>query len=132
MILATGKSKGFTLIEIMISIAILSLGLILILQGITKCINILRVSQSNLATTLLAEEQMAQMEIALKQDDTGALKDASGESKSGNIEFIWQIRLIPDEEYEDLNKVLTTVNWKSGRSSGSSIFSTYLLILNDR
>ncbi|MDD5408587.1 MAG: prepilin-type N-terminal cleavage/methylation domain-containing protein [Candidatus Omnitrophica bacterium] len=128
MISETGRNKGFTLIEIMISIAILSLGLILILQGLTQCLNILRISQNNLETSLLAEEKMAEMEIAVKQDKEMFSKDTSGESQSGNIEFNWHIRLSPDMEYEDFYEVLTTVNWTEGRRKGSSIFSTYLMI----
>ena len=125
--------KGFTLIEIMISVSILSLGLILIVQGLAKCVNILRISQSNLAATLLAEDKMTEMEIAVKQDGAKAfLSDTNGEEKSGNLELNWQIRLSPDEEYENLNQVLATVRWKDGRNSGSSVFSTYLTILNDK
>ncbi len=130
---ATGRSKAFTLIEIMISIAILSLGLILVLQGLAKCVNILRISQSNLAATLLAEDKMAEVEIAVKQNGLKAfLNDTSGVEQAGNIELDWQVRLSQDEEYEDLNKVTATVNWRDGRNRGSSIFSTYLTILNDK
>ena len=132
MILATGRNRGFTLIEIMISIAILSVGLILILQGITHCISILRISQNNLETSLLAEEKMAGLEIAIKQDPGAFSKYTSGESQAGNIEFTWQIRLTPDGEYEYLQEALTTVNWKEGIRSGSSIFSTYLIIPHDK
>jgi len=117
----------------MISVSILSLGLILIMQGLAKCVNILRISQSNLAATLLAEDKLTEMEIAAKQDGAKAfLSDTSGEEKSGNLELSWQIRLSPDEEYESLNQVLATVRWKDGRNSGSSVFNTYLTILNDK
>jgi len=124
----TGRNKGFTLIEILISIAILSLGLILVLQGLTQCLNILRISQNNLETSLLAEEKMAEMEIAVKQDKEMFSKDTSGQSQSGNIEFNWHVRLSPDTQYEDLYEVLTTVNWTEGRRKGSSIFSSYLMV----
>ena len=147
MMSATGKNKdfmgihgrrntgraGLTLIEIMISIAILSLGLISVMQGLAKCVSILRISQDNLASTLLIEDKMAEMEIAVKQDGLKAfLNDTSGQEQLGNAEFNWQIRLSPDQEYEILNKVTATVRWKDGRNSGSSIFSTYLTIMNER
>jgi prepilin-type N-terminal cleavage/methylation domain-containing protein len=128
MISATGRNKGFTLIEIMISIAILSLGLILILQGLTQCLNILRISRNNLETSLLIEDKMAEMEIAVNQDTDNFSRDISGDSQSGNIEFKWQIRLNPDTEYENLYEVLATVNWAEGRRRGSSILNTYLMI----
>ena len=128
MISAIGKNRGFTLIEIMISIAILAVGLIFILQGLTQCLSIMRISQDNLEASLLAEDKMADTEIAIKQDKEKFFKDTSGELQSGNIEFKWQVQLTPDMEYEDLYKVITTVGWKEGKRNGASIFSTYLMI----
>ncbi|MDD5560718.1 MAG: prepilin-type N-terminal cleavage/methylation domain-containing protein [Candidatus Omnitrophica bacterium] len=128
MISVIGRNRGFTLIEIMISIAILSLGLILVLQGLTQCVGILRIAEDNLGASLLADDKIAEMEIAVKQDKDAFLKDASGESQSGNIEFKWQVRLTPDMEYEDLYAVLATVRWNEGKRSGASIFNTYLMI----
>jgi prepilin-type N-terminal cleavage/methylation domain-containing protein len=126
MILVTGRSKGFTLIEIMISVAILSFGLILILQGFTHSLNILRISQNNLQATLLAEEEMSQLQIDAKNSKYGLLTDLNGESQVDNIEFSWQTSITPDEEYEDLNKLLTTVSWKEGRRKGAVPVVTYL------
>jgi prepilin-type N-terminal cleavage/methylation domain-containing protein len=128
MISATGRNRGFTLIEIMISIAILSVGLIFVLQGLTQCLSILRISQDNLEASLLAEEKTTEFEIVAKQETGSFSKPTSGELQSGNIELTWQIHLTPDTENEDLNEVLTTVHWKEGRRSGTSVFSTYLLI----
>ena len=126
MILAIGRSKGFTLIEIMISVAILSFGMILILQGFTHSLNILRISQNNLQATLLAEEKMAQIQIDAKKSQYGFLADSNGESKIDNIEFRWQTSITPDEEYEDLNELLTTVSWKEGKREGMVPVITYL------
>ena len=120
--------RGFTLIEIMISIAILSLGLILNLQGLTHCLSVLRISQNNLETSLLAEDKMAEFEITAKQETGSFSKPTSGDVQNGNIAFNWQISVAPDAEYEDLNEVKITVNWKEGIRSGSSIFNTYLVI----
>jgi len=140
MILATGKNeplrpstqKGFTLIEIMISIAILSVGLILILQGLTHCLSILNISRNNLETSLLAENKMAELEIAIKQDPAALSRYTSGQLQTGNIEFRWQINLTPDSEYEDLRQAQTTVYWKEGIRKGLSTFNTYLVIPHDK
>jgi len=128
MILATGRSRGFTLIEIMISIAILSVGLIFVLQGLTQCLSILRISQDNLEASLLAEQKISEFEILAKQETGSFSKATSGQSQSGNVDLTWQIDLTPDSDYEDLNEVLAIVYWKEGRRSGVSAFSTYLII----
>jgi prepilin-type N-terminal cleavage/methylation domain-containing protein len=132
MILPTGNKRGFTLIEIMISVAILSVGLILVLQGFSHAFNILRISRDNLETSLFAQEKMAEMEINAKQEKDAFLDDVSGVSRSNNIEFNWQIRLTPDKEYEDLYEAVTTVSWKEGIRHGSGIFSTCLTIPHDK
>ena len=124
--LAIGRSKGFTLIEIMISVAILSFGLILILQGFTHSLNILSISENNLQATLLAEEKIAQLQIDAKQNEYEFLTDLSGELKLNNIEFNWETRITPDGEYQDLNSVLTIISWKEGKRKGSVPVVTYL------
>ena len=128
MISATGRNRGFTLIEIMISIAILSTGLIIVLQGLTHCLSILRIAGNNLETSLLAEDKMAELEIATKENKATFSKNTSGAAQSGNIAFNWQIQLTPDSEYEDLQEARATVSWKEGIRSGASVFSTYLII----
>ena len=128
MILAIGRSKGFTLIEIMISVAILSFSAILILQGFTHSLNILRISQNNLQATLFAEEKMAQIQIDAKNSKYGFLTGLNGESQIDNIEFRWQVSITPDEEYKDLNKLLTTVSWKEGKRKGTVPVVAYLRI----
>ena len=117
---------GFTLIEIMLSIAILSLGLILILQGFTHSLNILRISQNNLAASLLAEIKMAQMQITALQDKNALLRSLGEKLPYDNIEFNWAVKIIPDEEYEDLNKVWTTLSWREGKRKGATPLITYL------
>ena len=92
--------RGFTLIEIMVSIGILSFGLILILQGFTQSLNVLRICRNNLKITLLAEEKITEIQIKVKQDK--------------------------DLAFQDLNKVMTTVSWKEGRRKGAVPLVTYL------
>ena len=65
---APGATKhGFTLIEVMISVAILAVGLSLILQGFAFSLNVLRISQDNLKATLVAENKMAELQIQIKK-----------------------------------------------------------------
>ena len=146
MILVTGKNSGFTpseinsskqnkkfrtgftLVEIMVSIAILSLGLIVILQGFTNALNILRVAENNLATSLLSEEKMVEIEINVKPGEQVPEKYLNGSLQSGNIEFQWQTIMAVEGDYEDLYKALTKVTWREGRRSGVSSLSTYLVI----
>jgi len=142
MILPTGTEKkiehGFTLIEIIVSISILSFGLVLILQWFGHSLNILRISEDYLRATLVMESKMAGIEIKFKEGKsefwTGDVEDVKDskmlftintqvtpveckeESKSGN-ELI----------YEDLYKIKALLSWKEGKRRGKIPIETYLI-----
>ena len=120
---------GFTLIELMISIGILTFGLILVLQGFAYSLNVLRISESNLRMSLLSEEKMAQLQINAKQGIDTFFKELKAESKIDDIEFKWQTQVVADEEFIDLNQVQSTVSWKEGKRKGAIPLITYLRIL---
>ena len=120
--------RGFTLIEIIISIAILSIGLILILQGFTNSLNSLRISENNLEATLIAEDIMSQMQIIAKESQGGILRELNGKSELSGIEFVWDTKLTELTEYEDLIEALITISWKEGRRKGAVGVLTYLRI----
>ena len=128
MMSATGKNSGFTLVEIMVSVAILSLGLIVILQGFAGSLNILRVCRNNLEASLFAEEKMAELEINIKQSKNAFINDLSGATQVGNLGLQWQIVASPDLEYKDLNKILATISWKEGKRKGINSLNTFLII----
>jgi type II secretion system protein I len=141
MISATGGNKnsgvfrprahhGFTLIEILVAVAILSLGLIMVLQGITRCSGLINIAQDNLAATLLAEEKMAEMEIAVRQEGDISFEGANGDTHSGNASLRWQVELSPDPDYEGLYSVTDTVYWTEGKRSGITSLDSYLMIIN--
>jgi prepilin-type N-terminal cleavage/methylation domain-containing protein len=125
------RKKGFTLIEIMVSIAILSMGLILILQGFTYSINIFNIAQSNLEAVLLAEENMVKFEMGSKRVGDSSYKDTSGNTKLNNMNFAWDIRMSPQEEYEDLYKISSIISWNRGQNRGSTPLVSYLRIPPD-
>jgi len=130
MISATGKNNGFTLIEIMVSIAILSIGLIVILQGFTSSLNTLGVCRNNLEASLFAEERMADLEIDIKQNKYVFTRELSGSEQKGNLGFQWRIAMTPEIQQEELNRVLTTVSWQEGKRKGVNSLDTFLVILH--
>ncbi len=127
--------QGFTLIEIMVSVAILSIGLVLILQGLTHSLNILRISQDNLKATLLAENKMAELEIKVKEGKEVFLEDLDEEFEFEDMDCVWGIKFSPveleieetfDRKYEDLNEVEAILSWKEGKRKGKVPLVTYM------
>lgn len=123
---------GFTLIEVMLSVAVLALGFVLILQGFAYSLNTLRISENNLATSLLAEIKMDEMQIEAKQGGDVLLGSSSDKVLSDNIEFYWKTKVTPYEEDEELNIAEAALSWKEGKRKGVFILATYLRIPSDK
>ncbi|TRZ51341.1 MAG: prepilin-type N-terminal cleavage/methylation domain-containing protein [Dehalococcoidia bacterium] len=133
MILETGRNKGFTLVEVIVSIGILSFGLILILQGFAQSLNTISISHSNLQASLLADEVMTQFLIDSYNTKVMSLDNLNGETEFDDAEYNWRINTQQDKDQAELNEVFSTVSWKSGRRKGKILVSTYLRIpLDDK
>lgn len=132
--------KGVTLVEVMISVSILSIGLVLVLQAFAYCLNGLRISENNLKASLLAGNKMAQAQIQAKEDwDTFE----NGLSERFNVERLkctWDIEINPVEweveeevssSYDDLNELRANFAWKEGRRKGMISLVTYMRSSNE-
>jgi len=130
------KSSAFTLIEIMVSIAILSLGLVLILQNFSHSLTILKTSENYLKTPLLLENKMTDIEIALKEGKD-VLSDLD-ELEEGNVLF--KLNTILDAVeckketsseqeliYEGLYSINATLSWDERKRKNRIPVATYLI-----
>jgi len=119
------RKKSFTLVEVMISAAVLSVGLMFILQGQSSLLNILRISEDNLEVTSIIENKMAQVQIAAKENPqlTFAALEDSIEVKG--IKMDWGVKAEAVEETENLNRVEAVMSWKEGKRKGRIPIVTY-------
>ena len=131
--------KGFTLIELMISIAILAVGLSVILQGFAHSLNILKISQDNLQATLVLEERMFELEMAAKEVDSFRLSNLHEKFQFADLECDWSVRSeevkLETEEFDlqlqepiKLYRVEANLSWQEGRRSGQVPLITHLRI----
>jgi len=142
MILPTGTEKkiehGFTLIEIIVSISILSFGLVLILQWFGHSLNILRISEDYLRATLVMESKMAGIEIKFKEGKTEFWTGDVEDVKDSKMLFTINTQVTPVEckeesksgnelIYEDLYKIKALLSWKEGKRRGKIPIETYLI-----
>ncbi|UCB57601.1 MAG: type II secretion system protein [Candidatus Omnitrophota bacterium] len=126
--------KAFTLIEVMLSVAILSVGLILILQGFGRSLGALRISENNLKATFVAENRFSEAQIQAKEDWDVFAEGKSEEFKFEGINCIWEIDIesagwdeeVSLEEYEDLNTIRARLSWQEGKRKGAIALITYM------
>jgi len=127
--------RGVTLVEVMISVSILSIGLVLVLQGFAYCLNGLRISENNLKASLLAGNKMAEAQIQVKEDWDTLENGLSERFKAKRLKCTWDIEInqvewemeekVPDSYY-DLNELRASLAWKEGRRKGMISLITYV------
>ncbi len=126
--------KAFTLIEVMLSVSILSIGLVLILQAFAQSFNIVRISKNNLIATLIIGNKMAEAQIQAKED-WGSFESGIGERFNfEGIKCEWEMDISPveweSEEMVDLDEVLNEIKaslyWKEGKRKGVIFLDTFM------
>ncbi len=130
-----GTRSGFTLIEIMVAIAILSLGLVLILQYFSHSLSVLRSSEDYVRASLLFENKVADIEINFKEgrdifSDSDIIKDSGNTFKL--VTDISPIELKKDtyeEEllYENLYDFNAILSWDEKNRKNKIIVATHLI-----
>ncbi len=131
------RKTGFLLFEVMVTVAILSLGLTLILRSFTTSLQAARTSQDYMRACLLLEEKLWELEEEAEATRKLTTRPSRGNFLASNErdrwrrKFSWQIFTedLRDEEGKDtyLDKVKVTVAWKEGRGERKAWLTTYLV-----
>ena len=120
---ARGNS-GFTLIEIVVTLAILSLGLPVLLQSFSNAANNQRNSQDKTTAMYLIKNRMAQIELE-GYPDIGQESGDFGE----NSPYRWRSEVhdvVSDEFEEGLRAVNVTITWLERGKDESTSMITYI------
>lgn len=126
-------ARGFTLIEVLIALAITVIGLVPLLQLLTASI-LMTDSAWNLSqATRIGNAKLA--EIVSQNDLKIGTERGSIESKSKEIVFDWQSKVteafideLKETNLADLRKVTVTVMWHEGQSLKQISLATYVFI----
>ncbi|MEJ2526454.1 MAG: prepilin-type N-terminal cleavage/methylation domain-containing protein [Desulfuromonadales bacterium] len=104
-----GPCSGFTLLEIMIALAIISIAMIALLGLTNRSISVHDRLQRVTEATLLAQKMMAETEI---KAESGTLnrQDAEGVFEAPNEAYRWQIAF-RDTPLPSVEMVTVTVLW---------------------
>jgi len=105
---------GFTLLELMVAAVILAVGLVAVLEAITRSLQCGRLNREHTRAVLLAEAKMAELR-SLPQLETGNLEGSFAEESAvpSGTEYHWRAEVLSSEEAAPL-LVRITVYWLSG------------------
>ncbi|GEM_PF-4251924 len=102
-------SKGLTLVEILISVALLAFALALILQGLARGAYALALATNRLRAYEFVATKLADVELS---GDSGR---TSGRFRMGADAFAWTTEVLRLPDAETLELVTLRVAWQQGR-----------------
>ena len=97
---SAGPEAGFTLLEVLIAFAILSVAVVAVIQGFAQGLRLLKVAGDHQQAVLLADQKTRELVIPVEGRDQG---------KEGN--FDWE-RVVTVVAAPDLTRTAATAKWR--------------------
>lgn len=112
MILRTGTNtlaRGLTLIEILVSVAILASAVVLIMQALMRGSYTLQVAENRLRAYVFSVAKLADLELAMAADHH---VKPNGQFRVGRDLFEWSLETTPSLDDPQLSLMTLTVGWR--------------------
>ncbi len=129
--------RGFSLIEVLIACVILASGFLFITEGLSRSQQTIRSSDYIIRASLLAEQQIAEEQIHLRQYHGLSVGQDRGEEKSPNRTIAWELKVQP--YYHEsitgeskLRKMNLDMNWQEGSMRKGGLTVETLLMNRDK
>ncbi len=121
---STDDNSGFTLIEIVVTLAILSIGLPVLLQSFSSVANNQKLSEDKTTVLYLLKTRMAEIELQ-GYPDIGTEEGEFGE----NSPYRWrsEVHDVESDEFEEgLRAVTVTITWLERGKAESTSMAAYI------
>ena len=115
--------RGLTLVEILISVAILASASVFVLQALTRGAYAVALRRNKLRAYAFASAKMADLELSAAQ---GTPPRKAGEFSFGRDRFQWRVDASVDPATPQCELVTLTVGWQQGRHPHESQISALL------
>lgn len=109
-----------TLVEVLISVAILAIGAVLIMQALARGAFAQALAQHRATAYAFAAAKLADLEMIAA---AGAIPASSGRFWAGQDAFEWQVGAAPLDDAPELQLLTLTVSWRQGRHRYESSYS---------
>jgi len=124
-------ADGFTLLEIMVSLAILAIAIVVVIQLFSASLRSIAVSEGYLQAELKAAEKLREVLEDDKKLAEGSISDVKDENYTVNIE----VKPVKEDRTLDLGfnlmEVTLNMQWKDSAKQHNITLSTYKLVKKD-
>lgn len=124
------SQKGFTLVEVMLSVLILGLGLVVIANSYLAALRGINTSQNNIQAMVLAKEKLDELEVSSLEKKGLSALSASETLRSLGRNYNYSLNITEITEPKDIAKYLVKAclvfNWQEQNAEKNATLSTYL------
>lgn len=118
MLLTGNKNKGFTFIEVMVALVILSIGIVMIYKSFFLCVDYLSYLNCRLYAAQMIDSKISDITQSYKQSPDGTFKrGAMTESIEINrkwVDFNYSIDLFPEGGIDYVYRLKVGLSWYDG------------------
>ncbi|MEI8012334.1 MAG: hypothetical protein WCI27_07645 [Candidatus Omnitrophota bacterium] len=120
----TGNSRAVTIIEVMVTVIILTVGIVGIIQAYIKSLDVLRISKDMLTEVSLAENKLAELRRLELMDNGLAPASTKGSFTGNDGRFNWELDIRPSD-IAGLNTVNVKCSAGYSRRAQEFILTSY-------
>ena len=126
-ILSSKRSKGFTLVEVIVTVAILAFGIVTIYEAFFISMDTFGFYTNYLDTQDWINEKISQAQVQLTKAQILEPGETSGRIVRDHKTFDWSMVISPVNESQGLYEIDVTLSWKQGSKRVTTSRSAYLL-----
>jgi len=108
------QAKGFTLIEVLITMVLVVVGLVLLTQAVSAGLRAMSVSDRSSQALFLMQQKITEIE----NTPFSTLQSGTGDFSPDNPDYAWQID-VTTTDLENLRQVQLTVSWTQDNTTRS-------------
>ena len=134
------KSIGFMLLEAMVALAILSIGIVTVMQSFSSALRVSKSGYNSTIATFLAQSKLSDLE----REDSWTKENLSGDFGKAYPNFKWETevspveldKLIPENlrvkvredegNKQEVNLLNLTISWVERGAKEEAVFATYV------
>ena len=109
--------RSFTLIEVLVCVAILSAGIIFVFESFFICLNAFGRYTNYLNVLPWVNEKLWQAQDQIVYQQMTSISPNQGEFESGGRKFFWQLSSNPVDKDASLYRLALTVSWQEANKT---------------